>query len=134
MVIAGLPTQAARISEARDLMQWGFDAWEARPLFAKGRIVADIPVQLGSRSWISVAAPRDLGATLAKGAGEKFTLRIRYKGPVKAPLKKGAEIAQLLVKFSDGRQQVMPLVSTHSVETAGFWGRTWNGLKSVVGA
>lgn len=134
MVIAGLPTQAGRVSEARKLMQWGFDAWEARALFSKGRIVADIPVQLGNRSWVSAAAPHDLAATLAKGAGTKFTLRVRYKGPVKAPLKKGAEIAQLLVKFSDGRQQMMPLVATHSVEIAGFWGRAWNGLKSVVGA
>jgi serine-type D-Ala-D-Ala carboxypeptidase (penicillin-binding protein 5/6) len=134
MVIAGLSTQAARVSEARNLMQWGFEAWEARPLFSKGRIVADIPVQMGNRSWISVAAPHDLAATLAKGSGEKFTLRVRYKGPVEAPVKKGAEIAQLLVKFPDGRQQLMPLVATQSIETAGFFGRAWNGLKSLVGA
>jgi serine-type D-Ala-D-Ala carboxypeptidase (penicillin-binding protein 5/6) len=134
MVVAGLPTQAVRISEARHLMQWGFDAWHAKPLFNKGRIVAHIPVQLGTKSRIGVVAPHDLMATIAKGEKPKLTLRVRYKGPVKAPFQKGAQIAQLIVKFPNGAQQVMPLVAVDAVQTAGFWGRAWNGAKSLVGA
>ena len=37
MVIAGLPTQAARTDEARGLIHWGFDAWDSQPLFARGQ-------------------------------------------------------------------------------------------------
>lgn len=134
MVLAGLPTQAARISEARKLMQWGFAAWDSKPLFKKGGTVAQIPVQLGDESWVSVVAPRDLAATVAKGKSAKFKLSVRYRGPVKAPIKKGAEIAQLTVKLADGSQQIMPLVAGQSIETTGFLGRAWNGAKSLVGA
>lgn len=134
MVVAGLPTQSARINEARNLMRWGFDAWQAKPLFARGRIVAHIPVQLGDMSQIAVIAPRDLAATLLKGSNTNFKLTIRYKGAVKAPFAKGAEIAQLVVKFPNGTQQTMPLVAANSVQTAGFWGRAWNGVKSLAGA
>lgn len=134
MVIAGLPTQASRISEARHLMQWGFDAWQAKPLFKAGSVVAHVPVQLGSKSKVAALAPRDLAATLRKDAGSKFRLSVRYKGPVKAPFKKGAEIAQLVVKLPNGTQQIMPLVAAQSVDTTGFAGRAWNGVKSLVGA
>ncbi len=134
MVLAGLPTQAARISEARKLMQWGYAAWDSKPLFKKDAAVAQIPVQLGNENWVSVVAPRDLAATVAKGKSAKFKLSVRYKGPVKAPIKKGAEIAQLTVKLADGSQQTMPLVAGHSIETTGFLGRAWNGAKSLVGA
>ncbi len=134
MVIAGLPTQAARIDEARRLMTWGFAEWQSLPLYARGRTVAYIPVQLGDYSKIAIVAPRDLSATVRKGNEANFKLSIRYKVPRKAPIAKGDEIAHLVVEFSDGSEQSMPLVAATAVRTAGFWGRAWNGAKSLVGA
>lgn len=134
MVIAGLPTQAARTDEARGFIRWGFDAWDSQPLFARGRIVAEIPVQLGSESRVALLAPHDLAATLPKGAGKGIKLAVRYKGPVNAPFRKGTQLAHLVVTLSDGRKQIMPLVAAQSVAEAGFFGRAWNGAKSLVGA
>lgn len=134
LVIAGLPTQAARINEARSLMKWGFDAWQAKPLFARGRTVAEIPVQLGDQIRVRLIAPRDLAATLPKGTAKLSSLTVRYKGPVRAPFAKGTELAQLVAKLPDGSTQVMPLVAAESVGTADFFGRAWNGAKNLVGA
>jgi serine-type D-Ala-D-Ala carboxypeptidase (penicillin-binding protein 5/6) len=134
MVIAGLPTQASRISEARAFMNWGFDAWDARPLFARNKVVGSIPVQLGEETSVELLAPRDLAAVVAKGGGKGMKLAIRRKGAAKAPFRKGAELAQLVVRLPDGSKQVMPLVAAQSIGEAGFFGRAWNGLKSVVGA
>jgi serine-type D-Ala-D-Ala carboxypeptidase (penicillin-binding protein 5/6) len=134
MVIAGLPTQASRVSEARAFMNWGFDAFEARPLFARNRVVATIPVQLGEDSRVDVLAPRDLAAVIAKGSGKNIKLTVRYNGSARAPFKKGSELAQLVVKLPDGSKQVMPLVAANSVAEAGFLGRAWNGVKSLIGA
>lgn len=134
LVIAGLPTQVARINEARNMMNWGFDAWRARPLFAQGRTVAEIPVQLGNKSRIRLIAPRDLAATLPIGSTKPISLTVRYKGPVRAPFAKGAELAQLVAKLPDGSKQVTPLVAAESVGTADFFGRAWNGAKNLVGA
>jgi serine-type D-Ala-D-Ala carboxypeptidase (penicillin-binding protein 5/6) len=134
LVIAGLPTQAARINEARSLMQWGFDAWESKPLFSGGRFVTEIPVQLGDHSKVKLIAPRDLAATLPKGSSKPISLMILYKGPVRAPFAKGTELAQLVAKLPDGSKQIMPLIASESVGTASFFGRAWNGVKGVVGA
>lgn len=134
LVIAGLPSQTARISEARNMMQWGFNAWQSKPLFARGKAVAEIPVQLGDKSRIRLIAPRDLAATLPKGSVKPVSLTIRYKGPVRAPFAEGAELAQLVAKLPDGSKQVMPLVAAEGVGTASFFGRAWNGAKSMVGA
>ncbi len=59
---------------------------------------------------------------------------MRYKGPIRAPFRKGTELAQLVVTLPDGSKQVMPLVAAQGVGTAGFFGRAWNGAKSLVGA
>jgi serine-type D-Ala-D-Ala carboxypeptidase (penicillin-binding protein 5/6) len=134
MVIAGLPTKSGRLTEARNFMQWGFDAWEAKSLYKKNKIISTIPVQLGEDTQVDLVAPRDLAASLPKGSTGKVTVSVRYKGPIRAPFRKGDELAQLVVKLPGGGQQVMPLVAAKSVGEAGFFGRAWNGVKSLVGA
>lgn len=134
LVIAGLPTQAARINEARNMMKWGFEAFQSKPLFSRGRFVTNIPVQLGDRSTVRLIAPRDLAATLRKGLAKPISLTVRYKGPVRAPFAKGTELAQLVATLPDGSKQLMPLVAAEKIGSAGFVGRAWNGVKSMVGA
>ena len=116
------------------MMKWGFEAWQSKPLFARGRTVAEIPVQLGDQSRIRLIAPRDQAATLPKGSAKPISLTIRYKGPVRAPIAEGAELAQLVAKLPDGSKQMMPLVAAESIGTASFVGRAWNGVKTLVGA
>ena len=56
-----------------------------------------------------------------------------YNGPIKAPIAKGQQIAQLIISTNDTGPQVLPLVAGEAVEEAGFFGRLWNGLKSFFG-
>lgn len=134
MVVAGLPSFAARISESRRFMQWGFHEWRLLPVAKSKSIVADIPVQLGSKTHVSLMAPRDLALTLPLEGASFYKLSVRYKGPIKAPFKRGADLAELVAQFEDGTEQAMPLIAAHSVNEAGFFGRALNGLKSLVGA
>ena len=43
-------------------------------------------------------------------------MKIRYQGPVKAPIAKGQHIADLVVTTPDTGEQVMPLVAAEAVE------------------
>jgi D-alanyl-D-alanine carboxypeptidase (penicillin-binding protein 5/6) len=60
-------------------------------------------------------------------------VKVRYDGPIKAPIKKGQEIAQLVVSTPDTQPQIVPLVAGEDVGEAGFFGRAWIGLKSLLG-
>ena len=133
MVIAGLDSFNQRIGESVRLMQWGFNAWQAKPLFKAGTNVGSAKVQLGSDDEVALVAPRDLAVTIPAGVLSKVgAMKIRYKGPVKAPIAKGQHVADLVVAMPDG-EQVMPLVAAEAVEQAGFFGRAWIGLKQLIG-
>lgn len=134
MVVAGLPSIASRAEESLELLKWGFAAWRAQPLYKAQSVVATLPVQLGNESTVAVIAPRTLALALPSGNASRYKLLVRYTGPVKAPFKKGAELAQLVAKFDNGSEQVMPLIAARSVAEAGFFGRALNGFKSLVGA
>ena len=134
MVIAGLSSFNQRIVESVRLMQWGFNAWTAKPLFKAGATVGKAQVQLGSASEVALVAPRDLALTIPAGlASGATTMKIRYQGPVKAPFAKGDHIADLVVTSPDTGEQVMPLVAAEAVDEAGSFGRMWTGLKNLFG-
>jgi D-alanyl-D-alanine carboxypeptidase (penicillin-binding protein 5/6) len=133
MVLAGVDSFTGRINESVRLMEWGFNAWQLKPLFKAGTSVGIAKVQLGSDSEVSLIAPRDLAVTIPAGVLSKVGgMKIRYQGPVKAPIAKGQHIADLVVAMPDG-EQVMPLVAANAVDQAGFFGRMWIGLKQLFG-
>jgi D-alanyl-D-alanine carboxypeptidase (penicillin-binding protein 5/6) len=132
-VLAGIDSYKGRIEESVRLMQWGFNAWQAKPLFKAGTNVGSAKVQLGSSSEVPLVAPRDLSVTMPAGILSKIGgMKIRYQGPVKAPIAKGQHVADLVVAMPDG-EQVMPLVAGEDVGQAGFLGRVWIGLKQLLG-
>ncbi|MGE4412032.1 MAG: D-alanyl-D-alanine carboxypeptidase family protein, partial [Sphingobium sp.] len=133
MVVAGLDTYNGRIQESVRFMDWGFKAWRAQPLFKRGQTVETAEVQLGSATSVPLVAPRDLAVTLPRTASGSISAKVVYTGPIKAPIAKGQQIAQLIISTNDTDPQVMPLVAGEAVSEAGFFGRLWNGLKSFFG-
>jgi len=133
-VVAGLPSWNARVQESTRLIEWGFGAWTAKPLFQQGAKVGTAKVQMGSSSEVSLVAPRNLAVTVPSGlANGSIQTRIRYDGPLVAPIAKGQEVAQLVVITADTPPQVVPLVAGEDVGKAGFFSRIWLGLKSLFG-
>lgn len=133
-VLAGMGSWNERVQESTRLMQWGFGAWQAKPLFQQGAKVGVANVQLGSASQVSLVAPRNLAVTLPAGLSSgAVQMKVRYEGPLVAPIKKGQEVAQLVVSTADTPPQIVPLVAGEDVGRAGFFGRIWLGLKSLLG-
>lgn len=133
MVVAGLDSFNGRITESVRLMDWGFKSWKAQPLFKQGATVETAEVQLGSATSVPLVAPRNLAVTLPRTASGKITAKVVYNGPIKAPIAKGQEIAQLIISTDDTEPQVMPLIAGEAVAEAGIFGRLLNGIKSFFG-
>ena len=133
-VLAGLPSWNDRVVQSRRLIEWGFNAWQAKPLFQSGAKVGTAPVQLGSDSEVPLVAGRNLAVTVPAGlTSGSIKTQIRYEGPLVAPIKKGQEVAQLVITTGDTPPQVVPLVAGEDVGRAGFFGRAWIGLKQLFG-
>jgi D-alanyl-D-alanine carboxypeptidase (penicillin-binding protein 5/6) len=134
MVVAGLSSWNQRVDESVKLMSWGFNAWTAKPLYPAGAKVGTARVQLGDDGEVDLVAPRNLAVTIPAGlASGQTKLKIRYQGPVKAPIAKGQHVADLVVTTADTPPQVVPLVSGEEIGEAGFFGRMWLGLKQLLG-
>jgi D-alanyl-D-alanine carboxypeptidase (penicillin-binding protein 5/6) len=133
MVVAGLGSTNQRIEESVKFMDWGFRAWQSRPLLNQGERVAEAQVQLGSDDRVGLVAPRPLAVTFPAGLGQNIRARIVYQGPIKAPITQGQHIADLVVQAGDMPPTVTPLVAEKAVGEAGIFARIWAGLKSLLG-
>ena len=133
MVLAGLDSFSGRIEQSVRFMDWGFRAWQSRPIFAQGARVGEARVQLGDEDRVGLVAPRALAVTYPAGLGQDLSARIVYEGPVKAPIAQGQHIANLVVQAGDMPPQVTPLLAEEAVGEVGFFGRIWNGFKHLFG-
>lgn len=134
MVVAGLTSFNQRIEESVRFMDWGFRAWKAKPIVAKGRRVSTADVQMGDADEVGLVAREALAVTIPAGSDPKMTAKVVYSGPIKAPIKAGQHIADLVVTTEGGPTSTMPLVAEADIGEAGFFGRAWAGLTSLFGA
>lgn len=133
-VLAGMDSWNQRVQESTRLITWGFGAWSDKPLFKGGAKVGSAQVQMGSSSEVPLVAPRDLAVSVPAGLATGATsMKIRYDGPLMAPIAKGQEVAQLVITTGDTPPQVVSLVAGEDVGRAGFFGRIWLGLKQLIG-
>lgn len=133
MVLAGLSSYGGRAEESVRFMQWGFRAWNARPIVSQGRRVETAEVQGGSASSVGLVAPSDLTVTIPRGSAPSLEGRVVYQGPIQAPIAAGDHIADLVISSPGMEPQTLPLVAESDVAEAGFFRRIWLGLLSLIG-
>ena len=120
MVISGLNSKSERRHEAERLINWAFRAFETRQLYAAGEGLIEAPVWMGSSSKVTLAPTRDVTVTAPFGALDRAELKVRYAGPVQAPIAKGQEIGRVEITVPDLDPVHVPLVATHDVGEGGF--------------
>jgi D-alanyl-D-alanine carboxypeptidase (penicillin-binding protein 5/6) len=134
IVFNGLPTMAARASEAQRLMRAAFFDFEARRLFEKGAAVGAANVFLGGRKDVGLvtALPIYIAAHRSVAAGMKAS--IVYDGPIPAPVKAGEEVARLVIEAPGAQPVSYPLLAARGVGKANWFALAGAGIARTLGA
>jgi D-alanyl-D-alanine carboxypeptidase (penicillin-binding protein 5/6) len=114
-----VPKPKERSKAAKALLEWGFAAWEDKPLVAAGARIGAAKVQGGASETVGLIAPRGVFNTLPKGGNAPVSLQIVYKGPLTAPIAKGAPVAELEVRIGDAAPARLPLNAAEDVAVGG---------------
>ncbi|WP_240959996.1 D-alanyl-D-alanine carboxypeptidase family protein [Novosphingobium olei] len=133
MVVGGYDRPNDRAQQSRALIEWGFAAWSSHPLYKAGARLGSAAVQGGEDTGVDLVAPHDFALTLPAGTAGKPTLAIRYKGPLRAPIAKGQQVATLLVRMPGQPEEALPLVAANDVAKGGVIARLRNGFLSMAG-
>jgi D-alanyl-D-alanine carboxypeptidase (penicillin-binding protein 5/6) len=129
VILNGMTSMRMRAEEGERMMEWGFREFENVVLFRASDTVEEAPVYLGDRGTVPLVGGRDLVMTLPRQWRRNLAVKLRYDGPVPAPIAKGQEIGQLEVSGQGVPPMTLPLYAGADVSKLGVLSR----IPAVIG-
>ncbi|WFL77073.1 D-alanyl-D-alanine carboxypeptidase [Altererythrobacter arenosus] len=128
LVVAGADRARARDKLSRELIEWGFAAFDRQLLYLADQVVAEAKVQDGSRRHVDLVPAAPIHVAVLRGSNPDISMRLKYDGPIRAPFDEGDEIAELELTVAGMPTSRIPLVARQTVDEANAFERIWNGV------
>ena len=130
LVVSGLNTKKEREEEPRKLLEWGFKSFKPFRLFDQGEKVSDALVWGGTRHYVPLVGNGNIDIILPFNTSGQVTAQILYDGPIKAPIRKGDQVAVLRVTAADTQAtNNIPLYAGEDIGQSNF---AMRGLDSLL--
>ena len=130
VVVNGLATPKEREAEARRLLEWGFKSFKPFRLFDEGEKVSDALVGGGTSHYVPLVGDGNINIILPVTTSGKVSASIVYDGPIKAPIKKGDQVAILRITSDDSSAtNEIPLYAGDDIGQSNF---AYRGLDSLL--
>ncbi len=128
-VVMGSASENSRASESQSLLNYGFRFFETVQLYEARDELAQARVWKGLVDNVPVGIADEVFVTIPRGRYGDLDAQVEMQPQLEAPLTEGAVIGQLSVSLEDDLIVQRDLITLAGVEPAGFFGRTWDGLK-----
>ena len=120
-VASGFNTKNLRSTESLKLLNWGFRNTNTFEISKKGETIFELDTWLGTSNKIKATTKEDFYLTINKKDISYLTVSLDYKGPILAPVTKGAEIATMIVKKKDEVIKSLPLYALEDLKKVNFF-------------
>ncbi|MGH6870923.1 MAG: D-alanyl-D-alanine carboxypeptidase family protein [Rhizomicrobium sp.] len=121
-----------RSDEAARILGIAFREFRHYQLFADGQAVGSAKVWRGSTDSVPLKLAGPLALTMPVDAHEGLKMTLSYDGPLHAPVAKDQQVGTLHITAPDFPAQDVPVYAANSVDSAGFFGRIFLGLRSLI--
>jgi D-alanyl-D-alanine carboxypeptidase (penicillin-binding protein 5/6) len=128
----GFKTMKERSDEMRKLLEWGFRAFESRPLFAAGETVGEAKLYGGEKSRVALVSPTPVRLLVPRATSEKLSAKVVYSGPVMAPVEKGRPVGTLKVSRGENVVLEVPLQAGEDVGRGSLHQRAFDAMGEMV--
>ena len=131
-VISGLQSAKIRADEAERIVSWAFRQFVEKTVAPKGHMIAQADVWMGDVGRVGLVAPKDLLLLVPALNQNELDATVSYQGPIEAPIEKGQQIAELVIKRDGMPDARMPLVASQSIARGGFLPRIRTAAKLLL--
>ncbi len=131
-VMSGMKSNKERSEEAEKLMNYGFREFDNYKILSKGDLLATAKVWYGKEDSVDLMVNDDIVETIKKNLRNKHILSVKYKEPIKAPVKKGEKIGQVSLVYPNNDEKTFPLVAANDVEQMSMFEKFITNLKYLI--
>jgi D-alanyl-D-alanine carboxypeptidase (penicillin-binding protein 5/6) len=131
VVVNGLKSEKERADEAKKLLEWGFNNFQASLLFDEGTVIAEAKTYGGDQRYVPLMARGSVKLMLQRNVPNRLMARVVYSGPVRAPVQKGQKIGKLRVWRGDAVVLEVPLEAAEDVGPGPLHRRAWDAMTEL---
>lgn len=103
-VVLTAPSSDIRNEEAKQLLNYGFANYQVQKLCDKGETVDNIKVNKYLKDKVEVVLEEEISLLNEKGSNVEYNKKINIDKSMKAPLKKGEKVGELVYTDVDGNE------------------------------
>ena len=131
-VVFGADSDSLRASESQQLLNYGFQYFDAVRLYQNSEPVSQVRVWKGTEKHLAIGLRRDLYLTIPKGQFSQLKANIETRLPIIAPITSGQQIGTLKLTLYGKPYAEFPLVALDSVSLANVFSRGWDSIRLLV--
>jgi D-alanyl-D-alanine carboxypeptidase (penicillin-binding protein 5/6) len=128
-VVLGANSDSGRAQESQKLLNYGFQFYDAVKLYDKGQAVSTLEVLKGTESRLKAGFLSDFYVSVPRGLADQLKADLVSMQPLVAPIGVGQKVGMVKVTLQNKLLGEYPVVALQDVAIAGFFGRTWDGMR-----
>ena len=132
-VVMKSASESARATDSQSLLNYGFRFYETVQLYQARTELASGEVWKGTADVVPLGLTQPLFVTIPRGRYGELDAQVKLLPELTAPLTADQVVGSIVVKLEDKVVASRDLVALNAVEEAGFFGRTWDGLRLWTG-
>ena len=119
-VLTGLDSTAQRAEEAEAVVNWSFRNFVERTVATEETPIAEAKLWMGEKKTVGLVPEGDLNVLFPVLGTQNVQAEVVYDGPINAPVAKGDQLAELVIKPEGLPEIRRPLVAAEDVPLGGF--------------
>ena len=120
-VASGFESKNLRSSQSLKLLNWGFRNTNTFEISKKNETTFEIESWLGIKDKINAVTKENFYVTIDKKDIKHLNVSLNYNGPIKAPIRKGEKVAELIIKKKNKNLKTLPLYASEDLKKVNFF-------------
>ncbi len=132
IVFNGMDSEGARAREAERLMRSAFVDFRIHRLFEPGDVVGSVPLFMATENTLPVFVSQAVTVGYHRRAARRADVRIRFEGPLQAPIKAGDVVGEIIIAIPGADAQVHEVKAAADVVRLGWRERALAALFHLI--
>ena len=131
-VASGFQTKSSRSSGSFKMLSWGFRNTDTFEISKKNETIFPVKSWLGKNTEINGITKEDIFLTLKKKEARSLKVFLKYNGPIKAPISKDQEIANIEIFVKDNLIKKVPVYAAENINKVNVFKSLFMSLNYLI--
>ena len=129
---SGFETKNSRSRESSKLLTYGLTNFDLVEIAKSKEVFTNLDVWLGKQEIVEAYLKEDIYKTIKKGQKKKLKIKVLYKGPIEAPIKKDQIIAKLNISYDQDLIGQYDLLAKNEIKKVNIFSRLLKSLNYLI--